>query len=202
MDRAASESDPSAPATDPSSLGLVLLGTEAGLGLLAWMLGRWSGIDWATMIRPTVWGVEVGVLGGLGLVTVHLVLVLPGGPRNPLFRRIYGPLRRMLRPWARSTSVVAIVGVALASGIAEELFFRGWLQTQTNVVVASLLFGAAHLWGREALPYGAYATLMGFGLGGLFAVTGQHLWAPALAHALNNLLGLLALRYGWIPAPG
>lgn len=199
VDRAASEPDPPAPETDPSSFGRAILGTEVVLGLLAWTLGRWSGIDWTTMIHPTVEGVRLGVLGGLGLVTLHLILVLPGGPRNPLYRRIYEPLRRVLRPWARSTSVVAIVGVALASGIAEELFFRGWLQTQTNVVVASLLFGAAHLWGRGALPYGAYATLMGFGLGGLFAYTGSHLWAPILAHVLNNLLGLLTLRYGWTP---
>lgn len=154
------------------------------------------------MIDPTLEGGGLGVLGGLGLVAAHLALVLSGGRRNPFYRRIYVPLHSMLRPWARSTSVAAIIGIALASGIEEELVFRGWLQTQTNVVVASLLFGAAHLWGRGALPYGAYATLMGFGLGGLFAYTGQHLWAPALAHVFNNLVGLLALRYNWVPARG
>ncbi|MFB6278091.1 MAG: lysostaphin resistance A-like protein [Salinibacter sp.] len=192
-------SNPPAPPTASSAFGSVILGAEAVLGLLAWILGWGSGIDWAAMIHPTIEGIGLGVFGGLGLVTVHLVLVLPGGPQNPLYRRIYVPLRHMLRPWVRSTSVVVIVGVALASGIAEELLFRGWLQTQTNVVVASFFFGAAHLWGRGALPYGAYATLMGFGLGGLFAYTGSHLWAPILAHVLNNLLGLLALRYGWTP---
>jgi membrane protease YdiL (CAAX protease family) len=192
-------SDSHAPPAASSSFGAVVVTTEAVLAVLAWILGRWSGIDWAMMIRPTADGVRVGLLGGLGLVTLHLVLVLPGGPRNPLYRRIYVPLRRMLRPWARSTSVITILGVALASGIAEELVFRGWLQTQTNVGVASLLFGTAHLWGRGALLYGAYAALMGVGLGGLFAYTGRHLWAPALAHVLNNLLGLLALRYGWPP---
>lgn len=195
-------SDADAPTPPSSSLGRIILGTEAGLALLAWMAGRWSGVDWARMVSPTAEGVSLGVLGGLGFVALHLVLILPGGSGNPLYRRIYVPLRRMVQPWARSTSVIALVGVALASGIAEELFFRGWLQTQTNIVLASLVFGAAHLWGREALPYGAYATLMGFGLGGLFAYTGQHLWAPALAHVLNNLLGLLALRYDWIRAPG
>lgn len=147
-DRAAAVSNLPAPPTPSSAFGSIVLATEAVLAVLVWILRRWNGIDWAAMIHPTVEGMGRGVLGGLGLVTVHLVLVLPGGPRNPLYRGIYVLIRRMLRPWARSTSVVAIVGVA------EEFPFRGWLQTQTNVVAASLLFGAAHLWGRGALPYG------------------------------------------------
>ena len=65
---------------------------------------------------------------------------------------------------------------------------------------ASLLFGAAHVWGREAWPYGLYAAGMGGVLGGLLMVTGS-LWAPVLAHALNNLLGFQALRDGGIALP-
>lgn len=41
---------------------------------------------------------------------------------------------------------------------------------------------------------------MGGVLGGLLMVTGS-LWAPVLAHALNNLLGFLALRDGWLALP-
>ena len=37
-------------------------------------------------------------------------------------------------------------------------------------------------------------------LGGLLMVTGS-LWAPVLAHALNNLLGFLALRDSWLALP-
>ena len=29
----------------------------------------------------------------------------------------------------------------------------------------------------------------------------RSLWAPVLAHALNNLLGFLALRNGWLALP-
>lgn len=195
-----SNDSPSPPPVASSSFGAVVVASEAVLALLAWTAGAWSGLDWAAMTRPTVEGAVLGGLGGFTLVVVHLVLIVPGDPRNPLYRRIYAPLRHMLRPWARSAPLDSLLLVALTSGIAEELFFRGWLQTQTNIVVASLLFGAAHLWGREALPYGVYAAGMGFGLGALFAYTGQHLWAPALAHILNNLLGLLALRYDWLAA--
>jgi membrane protease YdiL (CAAX protease family) len=90
--------------------------------------------------------------------------------------------------------------LALASGIGEEVLFRGWLQAEVGLVAASLLFGAAHVWGRETWPYGLYAAGMGGVLGGLLMVTGS-LWAPVLAHALNNLLGFLALRDGWLALP-
>ena len=200
MNRTASASD-APPPKNASSFGRLVLVSEAVLALLTWGLGRWSGVDWGAMLTPTAHGMGWGLLGGIGLVTLHLLVVVRGGTRNPLYRRIYVPLHRMVHPWAQSASPGAVVGVALVSGVVEECFFRGWLQLETNVVVASLAFGAAHLWGREALAYGAYVTAMGLGLGGLFAYTGQHLWAPGLAHVLNNLLGLLALRYDWIRDP-
>ncbi|MFO8098965.1 MAG: CPBP family glutamic-type intramembrane protease, partial [Salinibacter sp.] len=74
----------------------------------------------------------------------------------------------------------------------------GWLQAEVGLVGASLLFGAAHVWSREALPYGLYAAAMGGLLGGLLVVT-HSLWAPILAHALNNVLGFWALKNEWLP---
>lgn len=174
------------------------LAVEGILGLVGWGLGLWSGQNWEMILKGTSSGLLLGVLGGLGMVAVHLGMVMPGGPRNPLYRTIYRPLHRTLRAPLRDARLFDLVLLALASGIGEEMLFRGWLQTQTNIWVASVAFGACHVWGRASLPYGLYATGMGFVLGGLFAHTGQNLWAPASAHVVNNLLGFLALKYDWL----
>lgn len=88
--------------------------------------------------------------------------------------------------------------LALASGIAEEMFFRGALQPAVGLVWASLLFGACHfLPRRDLIVWSAYAVLMGFAFGWLFEATG-HLVAPIAAHVLVNGVNLprLAKRAG------
>ncbi|WP_263787341.1 CPBP family intramembrane glutamic endopeptidase [Salinibacter grassmerensis] len=170
--------------------------SEVALGLGGWGAGLWRGIDWGAQLRWAPDAVLWGVLAGCALVVLHLMLLRSGGTRNPLYRTIYRPLVRTLRPQLRGVRTLSLVLLALASGIGEEVLFRGWLQAEMGLVGASLLFGAAHVWGRDAVPYGLYAAGMGGLLGGLFTVTGS-LWAPVLAHAVNNLLGFLALREGW-----
>lgn len=179
----------------------VVVATEVVLGLVAVGFASWAGLDWHSMFRPAGFDVLLGVLSGLGVTAVHLLLLFPGGERNPLYRTIYVPLYHTLRPELANTAAGPICLLAVSSGVAEELFFRGWLQTEVGIILASVLFGAAHIWNREALPYGLYATGMGFVLGGLFMYTQQRLWAPILAHVINNLIGLLALAYNWGPEP-
>lgn len=80
--------------------------------------------------------------------------------------------------------------LALASGLAEEMFFRGALQPKVGLVAASLLFGAAHFMPRrELVLWSVFAVGVGLGLGALFEGTG-HLAAPVAAHVLVNGVNL------------
>ena len=80
--------------------------------------------------------------------------------------------------------------LAFASGIAEEMFFRGALQPAVGLVWASLLFGACHFLPRRELAlWSVYAVAMGFAFGWLFEATG-HLLAPIAAHVLVNAVNL------------
>jgi hypothetical protein len=80
--------------------------------------------------------------------------------------------------------------LALASGVAEEVFFRGALQPRVGLVAASLVFGAAHFAPRRDLwPWTASALAAGFLLGLLFEVTGN-LVAPIAAHTAVNGVNL------------
>jgi membrane protease YdiL (CAAX protease family) len=87
--------------------------------------------------------------------------------------------------------------LAFASGVAEEMLFRGALQPAVGLFWASLIFGACHFLPRKELAlWSVYAVLMGFAFGWLYQWTGQ-LAAPIAAHVIVNGINLprLARRY-------
>ena len=87
-----------------------------------------------------------------------------------------------------------ITVIGLLSGIAEELFFRGALQTTIGLIPASLAFGLAHLVPRHPFwNWSLYAAFAGFLLGCLFELT--HLLLPVMvAHALTNFVLIVDLN--------
>ena len=106
----------------------------------------------------------------------------------PVLRKISEELAPRLVDGADSTSLVL---VSLFSGVGEEAFFRGAVQQEFGLVVASLLFGLAHVGpDRRYLVWTAWAALDGFVFGVLYEVSGG-LLAPALAHSAHNAATLL-----------
>lgn len=90
------------------------------------------------------------------------------------------------------------VALAVASGLGEEMLFRGAVQPELGLVMTSVLFGLMHLVPRWPLVLWAfYAIGIGFVFGLVFEWTGS-LWAPVVAHAIVNgvNLPLLSRRYG------
>jgi membrane protease YdiL (CAAX protease family) len=92
--------------------------------------------------------------------------------------------------------------VAVFSGVGEETFFRGAIQQEFGLVVASLVFGLVHVGpDRRYLVWTVWAVLAGFLFGALYEVTGG-LLAPILAHSGHNAATLLLwkrLRKGSAP---
>lgn len=87
-------------------------------------------------------------------------------------------------------SVPDAVLLAVASGFAEEIFFRGALQPRVGWVLASLLFGCVHFVPRkEFLPWTVFAIGAGFLFGALYEWTGN-LVAPVVAHIVVNGVNL------------
>ncbi|NWJ53068.1 MAG: CPBP family intramembrane metalloprotease [Bacteroidetes bacterium] len=88
-----------------------------------------------------------------------------------------------------------IIMFGLLPAIGEELFFRGALfsilrewtkRTNLTIFITAFLFSAIHLQFYGFLP----RFLLGLGLGYLFYFTGS-LWAPMLAHFVNNTLAVV-----------
>lgn len=101
--------------------------------------------------------------------------------------------------------VVLVVVVCVGAPLVEELFFRGLLQTRlvgragpvAGIVVASVLFGAAHLiaWDGPLSLANAWAiAAAGLVLGLLRHATGR-LGPGIVAHALFNVQAILALAF-------
>jgi membrane protease YdiL (CAAX protease family) len=99
-----------------------------------------------------------------------------------------------LRPAVREASDGTLLVLGIASGVAEELFFRGLMAPALGLVLSSLAFGALHqLRGRAGWVWATWAAVMGLLFGALFLSTGS-LLGPIVAHASINVVNLRFLR--------
>ncbi len=129
-------------------------------------------------------GIALGLLAAaftvsLGILAYQLL---------PVVRRISSELAPQLIDGARRRDLVL---VSVFSGVGEEALFRGAIQPELGIVVASLIFGLVHIGpDRRYLLWTLWAVLAGFLFGALFIATGG-LLAPMLAHATHNATTLL-----------
>ena len=140
---------------------------------------------------------NVFVLGGqplLGLL-VGVVTACATVALSILLYRLLPALRELSKELAPhlvdGARVRDLVLVSVASGVGEEVFFRGALQPALGVVLASLLFGALHVGpDRRYLVWTLWAVGAGFLFGYRYIWTGC-LLAPITAHVLHNAATLL-----------
>jgi uncharacterized protein len=156
-------------------------------GSLAVVAAMWCGLR---DFDVRLFGESLGVSALLGILTAACTvsLGLLAYRLLPTLREISEELAPRLVDGAASTSLVL---VAIFSGVGEEAFFRGALQQEFGLVVASLLFGVAHIGpDRRYLVWTAWAVLAGFIFGLLYEISGG-LLAPILAHSGHNAATLL-----------
>ena len=98
-----------------------------------------------------------------------------------------------------ATLLFAVVGLALAPGLAEELLCRGLFQpglvtrfgTGAGIAMAAALFGALH----AEWIHGIFAGILGLYLGTVSHLT-RSVRAPILCHVVNNLAAILTAAFG------
>ncbi|MFP6686310.1 MAG: CPBP family intramembrane glutamic endopeptidase [Polyangiaceae bacterium] len=139
---------------------------------------------------PWLRGAAASGLLGLAFAAFVVVVTRLTVPRLSWARQLHATLH----PLARDLSRGQIVVLALCSGVAEEVVFRGWLQPLIGFWLASMLFGFVHqLPGPSRWIWVAWATSAGLALGLIFEVTG-HLLGPVVAHATINGVNLQYLQ--------
>lgn len=166
--------------------------------LAAWLLGDvWLNLDlirWHDGWDQPIW-VDALVGAGLGLVFVVLTRIFE---RTMEWARV---LTREFRKILGGLTLTQVAVFAVTSGIAEEVFFRGFLQQALSelafnnewigLVVASLVFGLIHIGpDREKfLPWTIMAVVLGFVFGLVYMYTGN-IVAPVVAHFTINFFNL------------
>jgi uncharacterized protein len=104
-------------------------------------------------------------------------------------------MESLLRPILGNWSVLQLSAISLVAGISEEAFFRGAIQGSLSdrvgmsvaLVLASVLFGAAHL---ITWTYAIIAAFIGTYLGLLWIWTGN-LLTPMITHAVYDFAALV-----------
>lgn len=171
---------------------------EGGLALaaafLAWLLG--------VRLRDQfpAWGWSLGAAGGRGVLAALPMLVLFWvlvHSQRPAMKELREQVEWLIREMFPAGSLLQFGFVALLAGVGEELLFRGvvqwklgeWFSPAIGLVLASLLFGAAHALSKL---YFILATVIGLYLG-WFAMYFGEIVTPIVAHALYDFLALVYL---------
>ena len=156
----------------------------AATAWLGWRLGR---IDSSLFIDLRSWWIDLGLgalAGGL-LVGVWWL----AQSTFPAARQLERELAELLGPLQTGE----IVALAVISGFAEELFFRGAVQGAWGWLPATLLFALLHTGpGWSYKLWTAFAGMAGLILAGLMVWRGN-LLAPVVAHVLVNGINLQRL---------
>jgi membrane protease YdiL (CAAX protease family) len=133
------------------------------------------------------WWLDLLLGVGAGLLLLGLWKGAERG--SPLARELEGLLGEALGALGR-TEVIAL---AVLSGFAEELFFRGAVQGSFGWLAAAILFALLHTGpGRAFRLWTLFALVAGLLFGGLMELRGN-LLGPVVAHFLVNAVNLWRL---------
>ena len=158
-----------------------------GIAGVVWIGLRQGTIGLELFLDPASWWIDLGAglaAGGLLLGAWELFRRFSRRARG-LERRI----RELLGPVSRSEAVA----LAVMSGFAEELFFRGAMQPAWGWIAATAIFALLHAGpGPDYRAWTAFALVAGLVLAGLVVWRGR-LMAPMAAHILVNAVNLSRL---------
>lgn len=197
------DSNRRSPVQDPAPPPGISTGLAVGfygvMVLLAYGIGAWwldlDLLVWHDRYESPLW-LDASLGMGLGVATVIASRILE---RTTEWARMLGEEFRKILGRMDPFQVLVL---AIASGVAEEVFFRGFLQQALSdlwlgndwlgLVVASLIFGLIHVGPdrKKFLPWTIMAVVLGFAFGLLYLYTGNIL-APMVAHFTINFFNLL-----------
>jgi membrane protease YdiL (CAAX protease family) len=181
--------------TDGFPMAVVIEGGLAVLALvLAWLFSVPLREQIPTFGPPLAWAVGRGLLVTVPMLAVFWWLV--HSDRSTL-RQLRQQVEWLIGEMFPQAGIGQFAMVALLAGVGEELLFRGVLQTLlgrwttpvSGLLIAGLLFGAAHALSKL---YFALATAIGLCFGGL-TLYYNDLVAPMVAHGVYDFVALVYL---------
>src|SRR4029453_19408995 len=193
-------------------IGILPVSKTPYLFLLGWISLRMRGLRWKNVglngEQPFLKVVVLGVLVGIGMEALELFATQPlltkllnKGPDLEEFRRLIGNF---------SLLIIAIVLAWVLAAFGEEMVWRGYFTNRVADVfgrstsawivaatLATLLFGLAHF---PQGPTGVIENIIdGAILAALYFATGRNLWAPIIAHGIQDTVDVLLIYLGQYP---
>ncbi len=157
----------------------------------ALVLASWLQIDLAPAPSDVVRELVIGLLATVPLVVLFIASMSEYGDRIGVVSNLKRIMLQDVRRVFMHARFFDLLAIAVVAGIAEEMLFRGVVQTQLGLLPASILFGLVHF---VTLGYAVAATLMGIYIGLVFSIS-ESLFAVILVHALYDLYALTYIRY-------
>ena len=154
------------------------------LGGILWVGLREDHVGLGLFVDLESWWIDLG----LGLTAGGLLILVWVLARQslPAARKLESELAELLGP----LNTGEVLALALLSGFAEELFFRGAMQGAWGWLPATLLFALLHAGpGTAYRIWTVFAAIAGLTLAGLMLWRGN-LMAPVVAHVLVNGVNL------------
>ena len=154
------------------------------LGGILWVGLREDHVGLGLFVDLESWWIDLG----LGLTAGGLLILVWVLARQslPAARKLETELAELLGP----LNTGEVLALALLSGFAEELFFRGAMQGAWGWLPATLLFALLHAGpGTAYRIWTVFAAIAGLTLAGLMLWRGN-LMAPVVAHVLVNGVNL------------
>ncbi len=152
---------------------------------------RWRGVLGAVLIGMTAWA----VVGHFASWLQNMVLPVPLEFEERM-REALGLDDLRLMDWQ------LLLAFCISPAICEEFFFRGLilgslrgrLGKWTVIVFTALMFGFFHLSIYRIFP----TAVLGLVITWVVFQTGS-LWTGVLVHGINNFIGVMAMKYNWLP---
>ncbi|HWY40493.1 MAG TPA: type II CAAX endopeptidase family protein [Chthoniobacterales bacterium] len=150
----------------------------------------------------------LGIVVGVAMEALELFAT------QPFLTKILGqgPDLHQLQPLVGNTQLL-LLGIVLAwilAAFGEETVYRGYLLNRcadlfgksttawmTSTILVTLLFGFAHF---PQGPTGIIENIIdGAILAATYFATGRNLWAPIVAHGIQDTVDVLLIYLGWYP---
>ncbi len=180
----------------PTRITTVALAVYVPLTLVAFAWAWFAGGRLAWSLEPSALSapyamrlvLSLGLGSALAIAVVAITPIL--SERTQWARALHAELEGLISPL--STKEITIL--ALSSGLAEEMFFRGAMQPVLGLLFTSAVFGAVHVGPRKVLlAWTTWAFVMGLSFGSIFELTGV-IWGPVLAHVWINQRNMTFIR--------
>ena len=193
-------------------LGLLPVSKTPYLFLLGWISLRVRNRRWKDVGlncgQPFLKVLMIGVFAGIAMEALELFATQPlltkllnKGPELDEFRRLIGNTPLL---------IIAIVLAWVLAAFGEETVWRGYLLNRVtdlfgrsmsgwtaSAILVSLLFGLAHF---PQGPTGVIENIIdGAILAALYFATGRNLWAPIIAHGIQDTVDVLLIYLGAYP---